>query len=51
MPEVTMAGKKCASCVIEVFVKTHLCKLRGILRLRVLPVLCDLIKNVTGSPY
>ena len=34
---------------IEHFVETHLCKLRGILRSRVLRVLCDLIKNV--SPY
>ena len=29
---------------IEDFVETHLCKLRGILRSRVLRVSCDLIK-------
>ena len=37
------------SCEIEDFVETHLCKLRGKLRSRVLRVLCDLINNV--SPY
>ena len=30
-------------CEIEDFVETHLCKLRGILRSRVLRVFCDLI--------
>ena len=37
------------SCEIEDFVETHLCKLCGILRSRVLRLLCDLIKNV--RPY
>ena len=37
------------SCEVEDFVETHLCKLCGILRSRVLRVLCDLIKDV--SPY
>ena len=32
---------------IEDFVETHLCKLRGILRSRVLRVLCDLTKDVS----
>ena len=41
--------KKETSAEIEDFVETHLCKLRGILRSRVLRVLCDLIKNV--NPY
>ena len=40
---------KNVSCVVEDFVETHLCKLRGILRSRVLRVSCNLIKNV--SPY
>ena len=31
-----------ASCEVEDFIETHLCKLRGILRLRVLRILCDL---------
>ena len=34
---------------IKDFVETHLCKLRGILRSRVLRVLCDLIKNVINT--
>ena len=37
------------SCEIEDFVETYRCKLRGILRSRVIRVLCRLIKNV--SPY
>ena len=37
------------TCEMEDFVETHLCKLCGILRSRVLRVLCDLIKDV--SPY
>ena len=36
-------------CEIEDFVESHLCKLCGILRSRVLRVLCDLMKDV--SPY
>ena len=40
---------KNVSWEIDDFVETHLCKLRGVLRSRVLGVLCDLIKNV--SPY
>ena len=44
-----IAQWKNVSYEIEDFVETHLCKLRGILRSRVLRVLCDLIKNV--SPF
>ena len=40
---------KNVSCEIEDFVATHLRKLRGILRWRILRVLCDLIKD--ASPY
>ena len=40
---------KNVSCEVEGFVETHLRKLRGILRSRVLRVSCDLIKDV--SPY
>ena len=36
-------------CEIEGLVETHVCKLCGILRSRVLRVLCDLMKDV--SPY
>ena len=35
------------SCEIDDFVETRLCMLRGILRSRVLRVLCDLIKTVS----
>ena len=35
------------SCEIEDFVETHLCKLCGILRSRVIRILCDLIKDVS----
>ena len=39
--------RKNVSCEIENFVENHLRKLRGILRSRVLRVLCYLIKNVS----
>ena len=42
------AWKKKIRCEIEDFVETHLSKLRGMLRSRVLRVLCDLIKNVNS---
>ena len=38
---------KIVSCVIEDIVETHLCKLRGILRSRVLRVSCAFIKYVS----
>ena len=37
------------SCEIEDFVKLHICKVHGILRLRVLRVICDLAKDVSPS--
>ena len=40
---------KNVSCEVEDFVKIHLCKLCGILRSRVLRVLCDLIKDISLS--
>ena len=41
--------KKNVSCEVDDFVETHLCKLRGILRSRVLRVMSDLVNNV--SPH
>ena len=43
--------KKNDSCEIKDFVETHLRKLRGILQLRVLRVLCDLIKDAQSFLY
>ena len=43
---VVLLNEKNVSCDIKVFVDTPLCELRGILRSRVLWVICDLVKNV-----
>ena len=46
LQQLVVSRKKKIRCEIEDFVETHLSKLRGMLRSRVLRVLCDLIKNV-----